>query len=96
MADHHLHGHGESRFRHDQLGGIERGFERFPIAAVIKLMPPPRLLDWRYLGRLPGVAKKIRTEEARTYIGIAEFPSQYRMKFSCSKFRTDSSCKTMS
>jgi hypothetical protein len=46
---------------------------------MIKLMPPPKLLDRRYLGRLAGLAEKLRAEEARAYIGSAEFPSQYRM-----------------
>ncbi len=43
----------------------------FPV--LIKLDPLPKLRQWTYLGKLPGVAKKLVADEAHAYTGLAEY-----------------------
>jgi hypothetical protein len=48
----------------------------FPV--LLEQDPSPTLRSWRYLGKLPGLAKKLEADEAHAYTGLANYSEDSR------------------
>lgn len=48
-----------------------RAMTGFPV--LLKLDPMPQLARWTYLGKLSGLAKMLRADEAHAYTGLAKY-----------------------
>jgi len=48
----------------------------FPV--LLDQDPLPELRSWNYLGKLPGLAKKLEADEAHCYVGLVNYPEEGR------------------
>jgi hypothetical protein len=59
--------------RSDMRVWVDQYMQRTGFPVKVHLKPEPNLRKWDYLGKLPGVAKKLAVDEAHAYTGLVDY-----------------------
>ena len=57
----------------DMRNWVEASIAMTGFPVMLEFDPPSKLGRWTYLGKLPGLAKKLSVDEAHAYTGLAEY-----------------------